>query len=259
LGVLVAQSQNGGDLYKANCAACHTIGSGRLVGPDLIGVTEKYDKPWLKQFIKSSTNLIKAGDSQAVKIFTEYANMPMPDTKLSDAEIDAIIGFIGGGKATGIVTNPVKKVSQENINNGAEYFNGSKSFQNGGSSCISCHNIIDSRVMAGGLLAKDLSQSFRALKYAGISGILSSPPFPVMAEAYKNHSLTESEVFDVTAFLENATNQQETRFYGSFGNPFLTYTILSFLILYGFLGFVWSVSKTRSTNRDIINRQKKSI
>ena len=39
---------NGEQLFKTNCTACHTIGGGRLVGPDLIGVTNKRNTPCQK-------------------------------------------------------------------------------------------------------------------------------------------------------------------------------------------------------------------
>ena len=31
----------GEQLFQTNCSACHTVGGGRLVGPDLAGVPEK--------------------------------------------------------------------------------------------------------------------------------------------------------------------------------------------------------------------------
>ena len=38
---LSALAQDGEALFKQNCAACHKVGGGRLVGPDLISLTTK--------------------------------------------------------------------------------------------------------------------------------------------------------------------------------------------------------------------------
>ena len=32
---------DGEQIFKTNCVSCHTIGGGRLIGPDLEGVTKK--------------------------------------------------------------------------------------------------------------------------------------------------------------------------------------------------------------------------
>src|SRR5690606_2738460 len=37
--------------FKQNCMSCHTVGGGRLVGPDLKDVTERKDREWLTRFI----------------------------------------------------------------------------------------------------------------------------------------------------------------------------------------------------------------
>ena len=89
-----AYAQNDGELlYKSYCMACHTIGSGRLVGPDLIGVNEKYEEGWLISFIQSSQTMVKAGDEKAVKVFNEYM-VPMPDQPLNDEQTKVLLNYI---------------------------------------------------------------------------------------------------------------------------------------------------------------------
>ena len=70
-------SQDGELLFTQNCTACHTIGGGPLVGPDLKGVSEKYEESWLLKFIQSSQTMVKAGDEQAVATFQQYNMVPM--------------------------------------------------------------------------------------------------------------------------------------------------------------------------------------
>jgi hypothetical protein len=83
----------------AVCKACHTIGGGKLVGPDLLGVTERHDEAWLIKFIQNSQELINAGDPAAVKIFEEYNRIPMPPNNLTPDQIRDLLLYIeNGGK-----------------------------------------------------------------------------------------------------------------------------------------------------------------
>lgn len=40
-------------LFQGKCAGCHTIGGGKLVGPDLKGVTTTRDHEWFERFISA--------------------------------------------------------------------------------------------------------------------------------------------------------------------------------------------------------------
>lgn len=87
------QAPDAAKLYQV-CSACHQIGKGRLVGPDLKGVTERRDREWLIRFIRNSQEVIQSGDAYAVKLFEEYNKIPMPPNNLTDEEINAILDYI---------------------------------------------------------------------------------------------------------------------------------------------------------------------
>ena len=83
------------------CAACHTIGKGNLVGPDLQGVTERREEAWLIRFIKNSQMIIQEGDPVAVRLFEEFNKIPMPPNDLADDQVRALLSYI---KTTGTQT-----------------------------------------------------------------------------------------------------------------------------------------------------------
>src|SRR3989304_2880125 len=84
IGSQTASAQESGkEIFQQRCAACHSIGGGRLVGPDLKGVNDKRPEDWLLKFIKSSEKLVKSGDKTAAALFEEFNKMPMPDQALS--------------------------------------------------------------------------------------------------------------------------------------------------------------------------------
>ena len=87
-------SQDGKKLFKANCAACHSVGTNKVVGPGLAGISEKRDKEWLYKWIKNSGELIASGDADAKAVFEEYNKVIMPPQPVDDAQIDAILEYI---------------------------------------------------------------------------------------------------------------------------------------------------------------------
>ena len=95
------QSGTGGEtIFQAKCAACHTIGKGKLVGPDLKDVTVQRDPQWLKTFIANPEKLFSAKDPTALKLLSEYNNVKMPALGLTDAEVDALVAYLGSSSAT---------------------------------------------------------------------------------------------------------------------------------------------------------------
>lgn len=118
--VFIASAQDGATIFKSTCTACHTIGKGKLVGPDLKGVNKKYPEKWLLEWIRSSQTLIQKGDAKAKKIFEEYFQVPMPDNNLTDAEIKAVLAYIksqGAETVKPIQSTKPKSSTRANISN----------------------------------------------------------------------------------------------------------------------------------------------
>jgi mono/diheme cytochrome c family protein len=83
----------GKELFNANCAACHKLDA-KMTGPALRNVSAKHDKEWLYKWIHNSTDMIKSGDAEAVKISAEYNGSVMTAfPQLANADIDNIIAY----------------------------------------------------------------------------------------------------------------------------------------------------------------------
>ncbi len=85
---------SGATLFKTVCGACHTIGKGKLVGPDLKGVQDRHPEAWILKWVKGSQAMVKAGDPAAVKLFNDNSSIPMPDQPLNDDQIKSILAYI---------------------------------------------------------------------------------------------------------------------------------------------------------------------
>jgi mono/diheme cytochrome c family protein len=97
--VVAADSHDeGASVFGQTCAACHTIGGGVLVGPDLEGVTERRVESWLKVQIQSPSVHQEQNDPISVSNREEFG-LAMPDLGLTEQQVDAVIAYLGTGEA----------------------------------------------------------------------------------------------------------------------------------------------------------------
>jgi nitrite reductase (NO-forming) len=78
--------------FESKCLACHSIGQGKKLGPDLAGVTKHRDAQWLTRWLKDPEQMLKT-DAHAKAMLKEYNNIPMPNQSLTDAEIRQFIKY----------------------------------------------------------------------------------------------------------------------------------------------------------------------
>lgn len=77
---------------RNGCYVCHGFGK-VLAAPDLAGVTERRDHDWLRRWLKE-TNAMLASDAQARAMLEQWQNVKMPQVKLTDADVDALLHFM---------------------------------------------------------------------------------------------------------------------------------------------------------------------
>ena len=92
--IAVADPGTGGSLYRTRCASCHTIGGGDTLGPDLYMVTQRRKGDWLARWIKSPDLMLAAKDPIVTAQLAQFRKLPMPNLKLSDGDVAALIAFI---------------------------------------------------------------------------------------------------------------------------------------------------------------------
>ncbi|MBL8842673.1 MAG: cytochrome c [Planctomycetes bacterium] len=195
--------------FKQNCASCHTIGGGRLAGPDLKGALQRRDRDWLVRFVLDPKALIDSGDSYAQGLLKEARGVVMPSVpgltrdragKLIDL-VDAESKLERSQFAGALVSD--RPLTPADAALGAELFRGTRRFAAGGPACISCHSNAAIGGLGGGLLGPDLTDAYSRLEgRKALSAWLSAPPSPTMAPIYRSKPLDPDEVLALVAWLQ---------------------------------------------------------
>jgi nitrite reductase (NO-forming) len=77
--------------FQSKCLACHSIGGGDKLGPDLLGTTRRHDEAWLTRWLKSPEQMLQT-DATAKALLDRW-KIPMPNQGLSDQEIKGYISY----------------------------------------------------------------------------------------------------------------------------------------------------------------------
>lgn len=93
-GAVKLNIDKGQYLFATRCAACHTIGNGDKVGPDLLGVTSVRDRAWLGRIITEPDKLIEEKDPIATALFKKYREIRMPRLGLPEEDVNTLIEFM---------------------------------------------------------------------------------------------------------------------------------------------------------------------
>ena len=200
-----AQSPDGEALFtEKGCNACHTVGGGDLVGPDLAGVTERRTEEWLTNWLIAPDQMLTS-DPDAQAMLAQYNNVPMPNLGLKPDEVAALIAYLGGGATTGGAS---AGLPAGDATSGKAYFVGDKRFENGGPQCMSCHSVAGLGSLGGGNLGPDLTTSGYVQSDAAFASFISAPSTQTMGAIWANTPLTAQEQADLYAFLSKASVTQ---------------------------------------------------
>jgi len=87
-------TDHGTYLFKSRCAACHTVGGGDSIGPDLRGVINVREKTWLSRFIQTPDKVLAEKDPIATALFKKYNGVSMPNLRLGAKDAEALIEYL---------------------------------------------------------------------------------------------------------------------------------------------------------------------
>jgi nitrite reductase (NO-forming) len=90
---------SGRKIFNAKgCQACHSIGQGKMAGPDLKGVAERAPVEWIRTFLKNPRAQFDNQDGRTLALVIEARGAVMPNFRLRDDEIDALVNYLAAAQ-----------------------------------------------------------------------------------------------------------------------------------------------------------------
>jgi cytochrome c551/c552 len=104
--------EEGKTIFTTRCAGCHNVNK-QVLGPALAGIDQRRSLDWIVNFVQSSQALVKSGDKDAVALFKQFNNIPMPDHKdLSKTQIENVVEFIKAEAGAAQKKEPAKEAKE---------------------------------------------------------------------------------------------------------------------------------------------------
>ncbi|MBK5001889.1 c-type cytochrome [Pseudomonas sp. S31] len=95
----VRPPSSGEQIFRTRCSSCHTLGivepgSQPGIGPDLLGVTRQREIQWLTRWLKMPDQVLAEKDPLAMLLLAQYKGLAMPNMRLGDAEVTAVLNYL---------------------------------------------------------------------------------------------------------------------------------------------------------------------
>jgi protein SCO1/2 len=81
-------------LFRSRCVACHSIGEGKGLGPDLVDIADRRDRPWLVRWIMEPDLMVAEGDATALELMKTWDDLRMPNLGITAKEAADVLDFI---------------------------------------------------------------------------------------------------------------------------------------------------------------------
>lgn len=255
---VATEAQDAGSFFQQNCSACHTIGGGQLIGPDLEGVTKRKDRAWLVKFLQNPKAMIDSGDPYAAQLLRDApGGLVMPAVAgMSPDLANSLLDYIEGGlvPAKAAAAGPVvseRPFTAADVALGEQMFLGERPLVKGGPACVSCHTLGTISGLGGGRLGPDLTNVFDRLGgRKGLGAWLSAPPTPTMQSIFNKHALQPDEILPLLAVIDDASRRSHPADHSSI-LKFFAFGFSGMLVGLALLQLAWR-GRIRSVRRSIV-------
>ena len=260
--MLALGAQDAAQFFRQNCFSCHTVGGGRITGPDLKDVASRRDREWLVRFIQDPQGVISSGDAYANQLLGESRGVIMPrlpnmNPDLASALLDLIAeeGLLEESQFLGLQISD-QPFGEVEIDAGRRIFLGVAPLEGGGAACLSCHTVGGLPALGGGRLGVDLTRVYERLGgRQALASWLLAPATETMRPLFQDKPMIQGEVLSLVAFFEDsARNPQETDAATATMNFFLLGLGGTVLSLAGF-GTLWR-GRFHSVRRALLDRNR---
>jgi mono/diheme cytochrome c family protein len=219
--------------FLTSCAGCHTVGKGKLTGPDLIS-SAKWPKPDLKAAIKRMEPKAGPLTEEEIEGLALLISDPQVLPKLEAEEAKMAQMFAA-------------KMDPASAEVGQALYEGRLPLKNGGLACAACHTM----GAEGNILGPDLSRVSSKMSEIALSSAIEKSSFKIMDAAYREHPVTKQEAMHVAKYLSQKNPEHRPM---AVSIP-LKAGMISAALLLGGLVFVYRSSR-RITHPELQRRRK---
>lgn len=203
----ISQTEDGSAIFSQKCTGCHTIGKGKLVGPDLAASREwsstdlttavkrmqQMTGPLQDQEITALVKYLKSSAGSAPPAVPSTGGTPAVAPPDKSAPSTSTSAPAGAPAVIDVTTAPGSAAV------GRRLFNGEQPLVNGGLSCIACHQAEGN----GGSIGADLSQIANKMPAPALVAACEATPFKLMKDVYAKHPVTKEEAINLTKYFES--------------------------------------------------------
>jgi mono/diheme cytochrome c family protein len=214
-GVVHAGDDSPALLFARKCSSCHTIGRGKLVGPDLKGVATRRDREWIQRFIRSSRTVISSGDLTASRLFEEFGRQRMPDHEFSAGQLDALIAYLATTTADAPPSHAraLDRATAADVRLGFDLFVGNAPLSDRAASCSTCHAVRHPWApwsVRASTFAPELTQAYAKYGEHALVAVTRRACSSNGPHAEESR-VTPDEAFALSAFLRDASLRRTSR------------------------------------------------
>lgn len=175
------------DFYLSRCAGCHTVGGGQLTAPDLLPATAWPAEDLALAVERMEKNVGPLTDEQ-VEELVAFLQSPEVQPRIAAARERQV-------RELAATLEPASPAL------GRALFHGDETFRRGGVPCSACHRAGEH----GGTLAVDLTDAHSRLGESALLSASTTPGFPLMQAAYRDHPVSRQEAVHLVAYLEEVS------------------------------------------------------
>lgn len=223
-------------MYLQKCAGCHTVGRGKLSGPDLNDAAT-WPVPELSAAIKTMEKKVGPLPDADIALLAEFLKDPNVRERIKTEEGRA-------AQAAAAAFDPPSAAI------GAALFTGSSPFVNGGASCAACHVVNGT----GGTLGPDLTAVYTKLGEAPLVSACEKTNFKIMSAAYRDHPVTRQEALHLTKFLAESAPTPTRRP----DPPVAAFGAVTAIFGLGALAFVYR-KRAPGVRRNLLRRRRDGV
>lgn len=238
----VANAQNqevadpAAEYYFYRCAGCHTVGGGKLSGPDLI------------QAIKWNTEDLRTG----------IKKMEKNVGPMTDQDIKQMIDFLKDINVSARISRQKEKIEAglrarlppPSFEKGEQLFKGETTLSNRGPACFSCHRFVNE----GGSLGPDLTDIKSRASSIVLQSAIENSSYKIMRAIYTHHKITTEESLHLAEYLSHPERVRK-----QFAPTLLLVKTLATVGFALFFLFLWGINQRRKgpTRKNLVRENRK--